>query len=40
MWYFGEVQNIKWRKDMVLVKDDKYYIIETKIDKTTAEAIE
>jgi len=40
MWYFGEVQNIKWRKDMVLLKDNIYYILEFKVNENIEKAIQ
>ena len=39
MYYYPEVQNLKWRKDLVIPVNNKYYIIEAKVNKTTKEAI-
>lgn len=40
IYFYPELQNIKWRKDFVIPVNDKYYIIEAKVDSSTQEAIE
>ena len=39
LWYLWETECIKWRRDMIILKDNKYYIIEIKVEKSTKEAI-
>ena len=38
-YYYPEVQNLKWRKDLVIPVNNKYYIIEAKVDSSTSDAI-
>jgi len=38
--YYGEVQNLKWRADLVIPVNNCYYIIEAKVDESTKKAIE
>ncbi len=37
--YYPELENIKWRKDLVIPLNNKYYIVEAKVDRTTKTAI-
>ena len=38
--YYPEVQNLKWRKDLVIPVDNKYFIIEAKVNENSQKAIE
>jgi len=40
IYYYPELQNLKWRKDLVIPVNNKYYIVEAKVDKTCQEAID
>lgn len=39
IYYYPELENIKWRRDFVIPVNDKYYIIEAKVNKSTRSAI-
>ncbi len=39
IYYYPEVQNLKGRKDLVIPVNNKYYIIEAKVDGTCEAAI-
>ena len=38
--YYPEVQNLVWRKDLVIPMNNKYYIVEAKVNESTKKAIE
>ncbi|MBS8121564.1 PD-(D/E)XK nuclease domain-containing protein, partial [Candidatus Vampirococcus lugosii] len=38
--YYGEVENLKGRKDLVIPINNKYYIIEAKVNNSAKKAIE
>ncbi len=40
LWYFWEIQNIKWRRDMVLINKNTIYVLEVKVNWTVKEALE
>jgi len=40
IYYYPEVQNLKWRADLVIPVNNKYYIIEAKVDESSQKAIE
>ena len=40
IFYYPEVQNLKWRRDLVIPVNNKYYIIEAKVNESTKKAIE
>ncbi len=40
IYYYPEVQNLKWRKDLVIPVNDKYYIVEAKVNESAKKAIE
>lgn len=40
IYYYPEVQNLIWRKDLVIPLNNEYYIIEAKVDKSCKEAID
>jgi hypothetical protein len=37
--YYPEVQNLKWRADLVIPVNNKYYIIEAKVNESSKKAI-
>ncbi len=40
IYYYPEVQNLKWRKDLVIPVNNKYYIVEAKVNESAKKAIE
>jgi hypothetical protein len=40
IFYYPEVQNLKWRADLVIPVNSKYYIIEAKVNESAKKAIE
>jgi len=38
--YYPEIQNLKWRKDLVIPVNNKYFIIEAKVNESAKKAIE
>jgi len=40
IFYYPELQNIKWRSDLVIPVNNKYYIIEAKVNESSKKAIE
>ncbi len=40
IYYYPEVQNLKWRKDLVIPVNNKYYIVEAKVNENAKKAIE
>jgi len=40
IFYYPEVQNLKWRADLVIPVNNKYYIIEAKVNESAKKAIE
>jgi len=40
IYYYPEVQNLKWRADLVIPVNEKYYIIEAKVNESSQKAIE
>ena len=40
IYYYPEIQNLKWRSDLVIPVNNKYYIIEAKVNESAQKAIE
>ncbi|MDQ7009802.1 MAG: PD-(D/E)XK nuclease domain-containing protein [Candidatus Gracilibacteria bacterium] len=40
IYYYPEVQNLKGRADLVIPVNNKYYIVEAKVDESTKAAIQ
>ena len=40
IYYYPEVQNLKWRADLVIPVNNKYYIVEAKVNESSQKAIE